>query len=246
MLHDRHRREPGSEHWARPGAPARGTAQQDLSHFGVVMTPRRLAAARPAHSTWEGCINDRDQSYDTQNTAPGISGGTRPRSSMPNSGRLPSGHDDAAELSVAALKDQIDAMTPSGNTNQAVGLAWGWQSLSTTNAPIAAPAKDSTYVYKDYDRPAVRRSEYSKPLDHLHRHRPRPTIHARQTSRPTKPRPRHGLHDSSQHQQRRSEIAGAAVLRHRPDNFQMITCADQTADAFKNILTQISKLRVSK
>ena len=48
------------------------------------------------------------------------------------------------------LKDQIDAMTPSGNTNQAVGLAWGWQSLSTTNGPIAAPAKDTNYIYKDY------------------------------------------------------------------------------------------------
>ena len=48
------------------------------------------------------------------------------------------------------LKNQITAMTPSGNTNQAVGLAWGWQSLSTTNGPIAAPAKASNYVYKDY------------------------------------------------------------------------------------------------
>ena len=48
------------------------------------------------------------------------------------------------------LKDQINAMTPSGNTNQAVGLAWGWQSLSTTNGPIAAPAKDTNSVYKDY------------------------------------------------------------------------------------------------
>ena len=48
------------------------------------------------------------------------------------------------------LKNQITAMTPSGNTNQAVGLAWGWQSLSTTNAPIAAPAKDPNSIYKDF------------------------------------------------------------------------------------------------
>lgn len=38
----------------------------------------------------------------------------------------------------------------SGSTNQAIGLAWGWQSLSTTNGPIQAPAKASNYVYKDY------------------------------------------------------------------------------------------------
>ena len=48
------------------------------------------------------------------------------------------------------LKDKITAMTPSGNTNQAVGMAWGWQSLSTTNGPIAAPAKDTNSIYKDY------------------------------------------------------------------------------------------------
>ena len=42
-------------------------------------------------------------------------------------------------------------MTPSGNTNQAVGLAWGWQSLSTTSQPrIPAPAKDTHFIYKDY------------------------------------------------------------------------------------------------
>jgi hypothetical protein len=29
-------------------------------------------------------------------------------------------------------------------------MAWGWQSLSTTNGPIAAPAKADNYTYKDY------------------------------------------------------------------------------------------------
>ncbi len=48
------------------------------------------------------------------------------------------------------LKDKITAMTPAGNTNQGVGMAWGWQSLSTTNGPIAAPAKADNYAYKDY------------------------------------------------------------------------------------------------
>jgi hypothetical protein len=46
-----------------------------------------------------------------------------------------------------ALKAKIDTMTPNGNTNQAIGLAWGWLSLNQT-APLNAPAEDSNYTYK--------------------------------------------------------------------------------------------------
>jgi hypothetical protein len=45
-----------------------------------------------------------------------------------------------------ALNQKIDALVPAGNTNQAVGLAWGWQSL--TNGPFTVPAMDPEYVYK--------------------------------------------------------------------------------------------------
>ena len=47
-----------------------------------------------------------------------------------------------------SLKSVIDTMTPNGNTNQAIGLAWGWQSL-TAGVPLSAPAKDAGYTYKD-------------------------------------------------------------------------------------------------
>jgi von Willebrand factor type A domain len=46
-----------------------------------------------------------------------------------------------------ALNAKIDAMTPAGNTNQAIGLAWGWQLLTQT-APLNAPALDPNYQYK--------------------------------------------------------------------------------------------------
>jgi hypothetical protein len=39
-------------------------------------------------------------------------------------------------------------MTPAGNTNQTIGLAWAWQSLSHT-APLSAPALDATYKYDE-------------------------------------------------------------------------------------------------
>jgi hypothetical protein len=44
-----------------------------------------------------------------------------------------------------ALSSKIDAMTPNGNTNQAIGLQWGWQSL--TASPFTIPAQDSNYTY---------------------------------------------------------------------------------------------------
>ncbi|MFX7567070.1 hypothetical protein ABTJ77_19050, partial [Acinetobacter baumannii] len=47
-----------------------------------------------------------------------------------------------------ALKNKIDQMVPTGNTNQGIGLAWGWMTLSS-GEPFNAPAKDPNFVYKD-------------------------------------------------------------------------------------------------
>ena len=44
-----------------------------------------------------------------------------------------------------ALSTKIDAMQPNGNTNQAIGLQMGWQSL--TAAPFTVPAQDPNYKY---------------------------------------------------------------------------------------------------
>src|SRR6476659_9546907 len=81
--------------------------------------------------------------HDTQNTAPGSSSGGTPSTQFYAeqwASCLPATVTPMSNQ-WQTLKDQISAMTPSGNTNQAVGLAWGWQSpLSTTNPPIAAPA----------------------------------------------------------------------------------------------------------
>jgi hypothetical protein len=44
-----------------------------------------------------------------------------------------------------ALSAKIDAMQPVGNTNQAIGLQMGWQSL--TEAPFTIPTQDPDYKY---------------------------------------------------------------------------------------------------
>jgi hypothetical protein len=94
------------------------------------------------HNTWNGCVTDRDQNYDTTNTAPA-------------SGTLfPAEQYNACPVALVplsydwtALGTAIDAMTPNGGTNQAIGLVWGWQSL-TQSSPLNAPSEDPNYTYQ--------------------------------------------------------------------------------------------------
>src|SRR5882757_5834891 len=95
------------------------------------------------HQTWNGCVTDRGQDYDTTNTAPSasIQATLFPAEQY---------HDCPVELMPlsydwTALNTKIDAMTPGGNTNQTIGLQWGFQSL--TAAPFTIPAKDPNYTY---------------------------------------------------------------------------------------------------
>lgn len=95
------------------------------------------------HSTWNGCVTDRDQNYDTTNDAP-VAGSTL----------YPAEQYDSCSASVMALSydwtalgNKITAMQANGNTNQAIGLQMGWQSL--TASPFVIPAKDPNYEYTD-------------------------------------------------------------------------------------------------
>ena len=106
-----------------------------LNHSGT-WTPNN-------HNTWNGCVTDRDQNYDTLISTP-IAGGT-----LFPAEQYASCNTSIMSMSYdwTALNAKIDLMTPAGNTNQAIGLAWGWQSLSQT-APLNAPALDPNYQYQ--------------------------------------------------------------------------------------------------
>jgi hypothetical protein len=94
------------------------------------------------HNTWQGCVTDRDQPYNTTASAPTTAEtrfpaeqyGDCPVTLMPLS------------YNWTALKNKIDSMTPNGNTNTTIGLEWGWHSLMQ-GAPLSAPAEDSRYQY---------------------------------------------------------------------------------------------------
>jgi Flp pilus assembly protein TadG len=98
----------------------------------------------PDHTRWNGCVTDRDQDYDTKNTTPTSDYHTKFYAEQYNAcpaQLLPLTTD------FAAAKTKVDSLVPNGGTNQPIGIAWGWQSL-TQGAPLNAPAEDPNYTYK--------------------------------------------------------------------------------------------------
>jgi Flp pilus assembly protein TadG len=123
------------------------------------MTPAynnwKQASTNPI-SNWTGCVTDRFQNYDETGDAPNT---LVPATLFPaneyyensiaycNSSSNPT-LEPIIPLTYtwATLKTAVNAMQPTGGTNQSVGLAWAWQSLLTTG-PIPAPAEDPSITY---------------------------------------------------------------------------------------------------
>jgi hypothetical protein len=92
-----------------------------------------------SHSTWTGCVMDRKQNYDIANTTPGAANTLFPAENTVYCGSAtitPLGYN------WVNLSSQISAMTSYGSTNQALGVAHGWQTL-TPGTPYGAPAVPS-------------------------------------------------------------------------------------------------------
>ncbi|MFB6462924.1 TadE/TadG family type IV pilus assembly protein [Bradyrhizobium tunisiense] len=199
-----------------------------------------------SRNTWNGCVTDRDQDYDTKNTTPtsGNTGTLFPAEqySYCNSGSssylqpvMPLSYD------WSSLKSRIDAMKPTGNTNQGIGLAWGWMTLSTGN-PMNAPAKDPNYTYKDaivllsdglntqnrwYSNASQIDARQKKLCDNAKAENI--TIYAVQVNTGSDPT--------------------SSVLQYcasGTDKFYLVTSASQTVSVFKDIGTSLSKLRVAR
>jgi hypothetical protein len=107
----------------------------------------------PSHSAWNGCVTDRGPS-----NAPGTSTwdqvATLPDGTADS--RWPAEQYSSCPVQMLGLSNNwtamdnlVDSMQPKGNTNQPIGLVWGWQSL-TGGGPLTAPAKDSNYQYKEF------------------------------------------------------------------------------------------------
>jgi hypothetical protein len=103
------------------------------------------------HNTWNGCITDRDQSWDQKVDVPvgSYTSASNPSKHWP----AEQFNDCPAQMqgltyNWATLNGVVDSLEPVGNTNQGIGLVWAWQSL-VGGGPLSAPAKDADYKYKD-------------------------------------------------------------------------------------------------
>jgi Flp pilus assembly protein TadG len=104
------------------------------------------------HNTWNGCITDRDRDYDQLVTAPNPADVNLPPGQA--STLFPAEQYDSCPLRMmglsydwASMNSLVDQMFPNGNTNQPIGLVWGWQSL-VGGGPLTAPPMDPNYKYQ--------------------------------------------------------------------------------------------------
>jgi Flp pilus assembly protein TadG len=103
-----------------------------------------------SHSTWNGCIADRGGSsapsssnYDQKVDEPT----TDPDSKFPAE-QFSSCTSEMMGLNYdwTSMNSLVNKLSPNGNTNQPIGLVWGWQSL-VGGGPLTAPIMDSDYTY---------------------------------------------------------------------------------------------------
>ena len=100
---------------------------------------------------WQGCVQDRDQPYDTQDTTPTrTSTPSFRRCSAPALTTIMPLTDILDTTGFTNLNNKIDAMTAAGNTNVTIGLVWGWHALTAsepmTQGSEPAPDKDKVIV----------------------------------------------------------------------------------------------------
>ena len=116
-----------------------------------------------AKTEWNGCVRDRNQDYDAQNTAPaspwtsvqvtnmnGAQETYRDASTPATSDYFQPFQMDVCPAEMmpltfdwSALEQKVDALSPTGNTNVSIGLAWAFHAL-TASGPLntAAPVAD--------------------------------------------------------------------------------------------------------
>jgi Flp pilus assembly protein TadG len=109
------------------------------------------------HSTWNGCITDRGNIVSSGSGGPN-SGNYDQNVTAPIPGTVasyyPTEQYSMCPLNMmglnynwTAMNALVDQMYPNGNTNQPIGLVWGWLSL-VGGGPLTAPAMDPNYQYQ--------------------------------------------------------------------------------------------------
>ena len=105
------------------------------------------------HSTWNGCVTDREKTQVPHTTYDYDQSAENPDPSTPDS-LFPAEQYDGCPVAMMGLNydwttmtSLVNSMQPNGNTNQPIGLVWGWQSL-VGGGPLVAPLTSSDYTYQ--------------------------------------------------------------------------------------------------
>jgi Flp pilus assembly protein TadG len=133
----------GSSGWGWGGWGGGGGGWGGFGGWGNWGNFGGMTCGSSTHTAWNGCVMDRGDNngpvaanYDVLNTAP-VNGTTTSYFPADQSSWCPV---QMMTLSTnwTALGTEIDNMTANGDTNQAIGLVWGWQALSQS-LPLSAP-----------------------------------------------------------------------------------------------------------
>lgn len=205
------------------------------------------------HDKWTGCVTDRDQNFDTMNTTPVMSNsatlfpaeeyisGKEKYCKKGNNPYLqpimPMSYD------WKKLKKLVDDMEPTGNTNQAIGLAWAWMTLSP-GEPFNPPAKDPNYTYKDT---IILLSDGLNTQNRWYNNASQ--IDARQKILCDNAKAAGNTIYTIHVNTGSPPDPVSAVLQYcasSSDKFFLVTSASQTVAAFESIGTSLSKLRVAR
>jgi Flp pilus assembly protein TadG len=210
------------------------------------------------HSTWNGCVVDRGGSsapdpanYDTNVVAP--------TSTIPNTLFVAEQYSSCPQAVMGlsydwtTMKNLVTGMSAAGNTNQGIGLALGWMSL-TGGGPFTMPTEDPNYQYSHViillsdglntqDRwygtgdtcSSMMCLDYRERMTCDNAKNAGITIYTVQVNT-----------DSEATSSVLRYCAGATAGTADPNKFFLLTSSTQIVTTFQQIGTQISKLRIAK
>ena len=203
--------------------------------------------------TWNGCVTDRGGL-----TGPGLSDYDR-KTTIPTTSILESLFvaDQYGSCPVAmkglsndwtAMNALVDSMEADGMTNQPIGLVWAWQSL-VGGGPLTAPAKPSGYSYTEaivlMSDGLNTQNRWSSSQTQVDKRMYDSSKSGEGTCANIKAS---GIKIYAVHVNTTGDPMSTLMQNcaSGPENFWMITSADQLNGVFSKIGTDITKLRVAK
>jgi Flp pilus assembly protein TadG len=200
------------------------------------------------HNSWNGCVMDRDENYDTLNTPPdsGVTG-TMAVAEQYDACPVQMIGMTSVKQSKQTLLDKIDDMSPNGGTNQSIGMFWAWMTHATAG-PFPTPSKDSNYVYQDViillsDGLNTQSRLYGNGYQHSDQ------VDARQELLCTNARTQgikiFAIQVATDSEEISTVTKNCTTEPNNPNYFSYITQASQMTVKFDAIFKELAKLRVS-